>query len=143
VGGGVLTETVFGQIGDDAYKPRHFSAVSSLGKKAFDEHFRNASAIISHAGMGTIAMALDHGKSLLVVPRRKKYKEVVNDHQVELAERFGALGHLLVAWDETDLPGKVRQLRSFVPEARRPDPDAVAKRIVQFLGQLGEPGGAG
>lgn len=132
-GAGVLAEEIFAQVGDSFYRPQHFQAVSSLDKKAFDACFRDASAVISHAGMGTITMALDHGKSLLVMPRRKRYQEVVNDHQVGLADRFADLGHLLVARDETELADKVRQLGSFVPTPRQADPEAVARRIVQFL----------
>jgi UDP-N-acetylglucosamine transferase subunit ALG13 len=130
---GVMYEDVFGQIGDSVYKPRNFEAVASLEKKAFDDRFRGASAIISHAGMGVITMALDHGKSLLVMPRQRKYREVVNDHQVALADKFEALGHILVAHDETQLKAKVEQLRSFVPRPRKADPDVVARRISRFL----------
>ena len=134
---GLIQEEVFGQIGRSTYQPRHFRAVTSLEKSAFDERFRQASAIISHAGMGAITMALDQGKPLLVMPRQRKYKEVVNDHQGALADRFEALGHILVAWDETQLREKVQQLRSFVPRPRQAEPESVARKIRAFLELLG------
>ncbi len=130
---GAMYEDVFGQIGDSHYQPRHFETVASLEKRAFDDRFQGASAIISHAGMGVITMALDNGKPLLVMPRRRKYKEVVNDHQAVLADKFEALGHLLVAQDETQLRVKVEQLRSFAPRPRQADPEVVARRIGRFL----------
>ena len=130
---GVMYDDVFGQTGETAYKPRNFEAVASLEKEAFDDRFRGASAIISHAGMGVITMALDHGKSLLVMPRQRKYREVVNNHQVALADKFEALGHILVAQDETRLRAKVERLRSFVPRPRKADPDVVARQISRFL----------
>lgn len=130
---GLIAEDVFGQVGQSTYAPRHFPAVASLEKKAYDERFRQASAIISHAGMGAIMMALDQGKPLLVMPRQKKYKEVVNDHQGALADKFEALGHILVARDETQLREKVAQLRSFVPRPRKAEPEAVARKVRQFL----------
>lgn len=133
---GLIDDEVFGQIGDSSYQPRHFQAVASLDKKAYDERFSQASAIISHAGMGTIAMALDRGKSLLAMPRRRRYGEVVNDHQKGLADKFAACGHILVARDEKDLPAKIGQLRGFVPQPRRVSPDAVAGRITTFLNSL-------
>ena len=131
-----LDEEVFAQIGESVYKPRHFDAVVSLDKSAFDRRFQDASGVISHAGMGTITMALDNGKALLAMPRLKKHGEVVSDHQVALAEQFEALGHLLVARDETELSDRIPQLRSFVPRPRRADPGAVAQRIADFLGSL-------
>ncbi len=130
---GLMPEDVFGQVGQSTYAPRYFPAVASLEKKAYDERFRQASAIISHAGMGAITMALDHDKPLLVMPRQKKYKEVVNDHQGALADRFEAIGLILVARDETQLREKVAQLRSFVPRPRKAEPEAVAQKIHHFL----------
>jgi UDP-N-acetylglucosamine transferase subunit ALG13 len=130
---GLISEDVFGQVGQSTYTPRHFQVVASLEKKVYDERFRQASAIISHAGMGVITMALDHDKPLLVMPRQKKYKEAVNDHQGALADRFEVLGHILVARDETQLCQKVAQLRTFVPRLRRAQPEAVAQKIRHFL----------
>ncbi len=129
-------EEVYAQMGESAYVPRHFEAVASLDKAAFDQRFQQASAIISHAGMGTITMALEHGKSLLAMPRLKRYREVVSDHQGPLAEKFEALGHILLARDERELDGKFRQLRTFVPRPRKADPGAVAGRIGRFLESL-------
>ena len=124
---GVMHDEVFAQIGQSPYQPRHFEAVVSLEKKAFDDRFQRASAVISHAGMGAITMALDQGKPLLVMPRQRRLHEVVNDHQAALAEKFAALGHLLLARDETQLGGKVEQLRSFVPRPRHAHPEVVAR----------------
>jgi UDP-N-acetylglucosamine transferase subunit ALG13 len=132
---GLIHEQVVAQIGDGKYWPRHFEAVASLDKSAFDLNIRHASAIISHAGMGTITMALENSKPLLAMPRRKKYGEVVNDHQVVLAIKFEALGHILLARDETELADKIAGLKSFVPRPRKADPGAVARRIDVFLGQ--------
>ncbi len=126
-------EEVFAQIGESSYRPRHFEAVVSLDKAAFDRRVQQASAFISHAGMGTITMALDHGKSLLAMPRLKKYREVVSDHQGPLAEKFEALGHILLARDESQLAVKFPELRAFVPEPRRADSNAVTRRIGRFL----------
>ena len=132
---GLIHEQVVAQIGDSKYRPRNFEAVASLDKSAFDRNVEQASAIISHAGMGTITMALEHSKPLLAMPRRKKYGEVVNDHQVVLAIKFEALGHILLARDETELADKIPGLKSFVPRPRTVDPSAVARRIDVFLNQ--------
>ncbi len=132
---GLIHEQIVAQIGDSKYRPRHFEAVASLDKSAFDRNVREASAIIGHAGTGTITAALEHSKPLLVMPRRKKYGEVVNDHQVMLAIKFEALGHLLLARDETELADKIAELKSFVPRPRKVDPGEIARRIDVFLDQ--------
>ncbi len=135
---GLIDEEVFAQIGETSYKPRNFESVASLEKKTFDERFKKASALIGHAGIGTIWMALEHEKPLLVMPRLKKYGEVVSNHQVAFARKFGELGHVLVAYDVEDLPDGIRKLKSFVPRERKTNPDAVANRIHHFLNRLSE-----
>ena len=62
----VFDERIFAQIGTSSYSPRNFEAVPSPEKTLFDGHFQMADSIISHAGMGTITMALESRKPLLV-----------------------------------------------------------------------------
>lgn len=131
-----FTEEIFAQIGDSSYEPRNFQAVASMDKHKFDDCFHGASGIIGHAGMGTICMALEQSKPLLVLPRRKKFGEVVNDHQVAIARKFEELGHVLVAYEAEELADKMGFLDTFVPRPRQASPDAVARRIADFLGEL-------
>ena len=138
---GNLNGEIYAQIGESSYEPQSFPAVPSMEKHLFDEQLHNASAIISHAGMGTISMALELDKPLLVMPRRKKYGEVVNDHQVALAGKFEALGHMLVAYEADELPEKIRQLKTFELTRRKATPEAVAGRIAGFLQELSKQGG--
>jgi len=133
---GLIDEEIFAQIGENSYKPRNFESVTSLEKKLFDKHLKQASSVISHAGMGTITMALDNNKPLLVMPRSKKYGEVVNDHQAAIARKFEELGHILAVYDVKELPDGIRKLKNFVPKERKANPDAVADRISRFLNSL-------
>lgn len=127
------TEEIFAQAGPTSYQPRNFQAVAWLDKQPFDDSFRQASAIIGHAGMGTISMALESNKPLLVLPRRRKFGEVVNDHQVAIARKFEQLGHLLVAYAAADVAAKLRLLPAFVPRPRQAQPQAVVQKIEAFL----------
>ena len=88
-------DKIIAQVGDSSYRPGNFKAARSVEKAVFDQLFTEADSIISHAGMGTITMALDQRKPLLVMPRMKKYGEVVNDHQIDIAKKFEQLGYLL------------------------------------------------
>ena len=139
---GQFNEEICAQIGESSYQPRHFSAVSCMEKHLFDKRLHEASAIISHAGMGTISMALEKGKPLLVMPRLKKYGEVVNDHQVAIARKFEELGHILVAYDADELPEKIQRLKTFVLTERTSHPEAVAERISTFLSGIADRGGS-
>lgn len=130
---GLMRQPVFAQIGDGHYKPRHMEYVSMLNKPDFDRMVDQSTALISHAGIGSISQALEKGKPLLAMPRRKKFKEVVNDHQVDTAEVFERLGHILTADDEQDFFAKLPLLESFVPKPRYPNQQGVIERIERFL----------
>ena len=133
---GLIDEEIFAQIGETSYKPRNFESVASLEKKVFDECFKKASSVMSHAGVGTITVALKNHKPLLVMPRMKRYKEHVNDHQVATAKKFEELGHILAVYDVKDLPNGIRKLKNFIPRERKANPDAIADRIRRFLNSL-------
>jgi UDP-N-acetylglucosamine transferase subunit ALG13 len=127
---------IFGQIGKTTYQPKHFKAVSTLDKPEFDKILTESSAVIGHAGIGTIKLALDFNKPLLVMPRLAKYGEVVNDHQVGIAQKFAESGWLLTADDEGLLLLKLRELRTFIPKQKINQADRVAAQIKKYLDQI-------
>jgi UDP-N-acetylglucosamine transferase subunit ALG13 len=134
---GLIGEEIWAQIGQSSYQPRSFEkTVDFLDKNIFDQWMRKASKVISHAGIGSITPALDEAKPLLVMPRLRKYGEVVNNHQVDIINKFEKSGYLLAAYDVKDLPGKIEALKSFKPHKRNIQPDKVAERISKFLTQL-------
>jgi UDP-N-acetylglucosamine transferase subunit ALG13 len=133
---GLIEEEVFAQIGSCTYRPRNMEYVEMLPKESFDSCFRKASGIISHAGIGTITMALDCEKPLLAVPRMKRFREHVNNHQVATARKFEQQGHILAAYNEEELPSKLQQLKTFIPRRRENQAQAVADRIAIFLQSL-------
>lgn len=136
IGENGLDEQVFAQVGASTYRPKNFETVAELEKSLFDKYISEANGIISHAGMGCITMALEYRKPLLVMPRLKKYDEVVNDHQVAIAKKFERLGHLLAAYSAEDLLNKIKVLRDFIPLERRTTSEAVAERVSNFLRQI-------
>lgn len=131
-----LDEQILAQVGTSSYRPKNFEAVPSLEKALFDKHFNEADSVISHAGIGSMTMAIESRKPLLVMPRLRKHGEVVNDHQLAIARKFEELGHLLVAYDAKEVPGKIEELKSFVPRERKTQAAEVASRITGFLEEL-------
>lgn len=101
---------VFAQIGRGGYRPAHLRYVEFLDPRAFRTAFAGATAIIAHAGMGTIINALELGKPILVMPRRGDLAETRNDHQLATAQRFRELGLVEVAQDERELADRLDQL---------------------------------
>ena len=133
---GLITAPVFAQIGCTGLRPRHMEWTPALGKSDFDRKIAEATFVIGHAGMGSMMIALERRKRLLVMPRRRRYGEHVNDHQVASARRFAELGCVLAAYDSDELPARLREIESFVPAFPPSQTDQVAQRITQFLQQI-------
>jgi UDP-N-acetylglucosamine transferase subunit ALG13 len=69
---------------------------------------REATTVISHAGVGSIMVALSHGKRPIVVPRLERYGEAVDDHQLQVAELLDTAGRVTVVRDLADLTDLVK-----------------------------------
>jgi UDP-N-acetylglucosamine transferase subunit ALG13 len=63
------------------------------------ENFHAADAVVTHAGVGSILCARRAGHLPVVVPRRRRYGEHVDDHQVELTQELDALGAVVALWE--------------------------------------------
>jgi UDP-N-acetylglucosamine transferase subunit ALG13 len=123
------------QHGPSPVRPAGAHCVAYLPLEELAALVREARLVITHAGAGSILLALTNGRRPIVVPRLHAYGETVDDHQVECARRF-ARANLVTAVEDlrllpaalaamqpapaatraTELP-LVRELRAYVAEA--------------------------
>ncbi len=101
---------IFGQIGKADYKPKNFRYKDMLDLSEFRNMISKADLIVSHAGTGTILYALEAGKPILIMPRRAKFMETRNDHQVATAEWFSSFEGIDVAENESKLIDKLNNI---------------------------------
>lgn len=106
---------LFAQIGEGSYRPIHFPSQAFLSPSEFDARMQGCSAVVAHAGTGTIIKALLLGKPLLVLPRLAALGETRSDHQWGTARHFAASDRILMAENEGELPGLMDGLESFRP----------------------------
>jgi len=136
VGKSLIAEDIFAQIGHSKYKPKYIRHIVDVDRDTFIGYVKDSSAIIAHAGIGTIAMAMHYNKPLLVMPRLTRYKEHVNNHQLDTARTFAELGYVLAVYSSQDIIAKIRELREFAPQKRAADKKAIIIRINKFLHDL-------
>jgi UDP-N-acetylglucosamine transferase subunit ALG13 len=109
---------VLAQVGPSEYAADWIATVPSLDPAAFRAHVLAASAVVAHAGMGTIITALELGRPLLVFPRDPARRETRNDHQVGTARHFAESKRVLAAFDEAELIRRLDEVESFRPGDR-------------------------
>jgi beta-1,4-N-acetylglucosaminyltransferase len=74
------------QRGHSKYLPSKAKHFDFVPIDTATEYIKVSELVISHAGMGTIILCKEHGIPLIILPRRKKYDEHMNDHQMEIAQ---------------------------------------------------------
>jgi len=100
---GRMDEAVIMQIGDTTYKPKNAIYFRFTSNEGIDRLYEDARVVVCHAGVGSILTALEHGKPVIAVPRRKKYGEHVDDHQLDIAGEMEKEGRITVVHDVGEL----------------------------------------
>jgi UDP-N-acetylglucosamine transferase subunit ALG13 len=65
-----------------------------IAEEEFEKIIMEAECIICHGGTSSIIKALKSSKKVIAVPRRAKYKEHVDDHQLEIVDVFHSQGYI-------------------------------------------------
>jgi UDP-N-acetylglucosamine transferase subunit ALG13 len=98
-----INEEIIAQIGHSTYTPKKLRHLDFLTPVQVEKFYKEATAIVAHAGTGSIISALEHGKPVVVMPRDHRLGEHRNGHQFSTAERFKDVEGVRVAYNETDM----------------------------------------
>lgn len=118
IGQGRITDEVKAQTGYSDYIPKHYSFGKFFPDETFYTLIQNSNVLITHGGIGTITKGLLMGKKVVIVPRKKEYGEHVDNHQMEIGERFSEMGYAVLCKDVDKLEESLdevyrREFRSF------------------------------
>lgn len=113
VADGHIAQEVVAQTGHSDYQPKHFSSQSFMEKEQFEANIQAADLVITHGGVSSILTAMGHGKPVIVVPRRAKHGEHVDDHQLDIAHAFARNGQVLCCDEDAQLAGLIEKSRTF------------------------------
>jgi beta-1,4-N-acetylglucosaminyltransferase len=116
-----LPEEVLMQKGYSTYCPRNTEYFDFVPLQTATEYLLKSRLVVSHAGIGTIILCQRHGIPLLILPRRKKFGEHMNDHQLEIAQALEERkdGQIRVLHEEDPLKEKILEQ---LAEERRDSP---------------------
>lgn len=134
---GVLTDSMFAQIGTSTYKPKYYEYKDFISQEEFLEQVKKADIVVSHGASGSIMKALNAGKKVIAVTRLAKYGEHINDHQIQNNEAFNLNRYVLMADLELENLGECFQkiydgTDELVPWVNK-DPMAIVNMIDKFI----------
>lgn len=104
-----MAEEFFLQIGASKYEPSACEWVRFVQFREMVKRIQESDVVISHAGAGSTLLCLQQGKRPIIMPRRKKFDEHVDDHQVRFAEKLAERGLVRMVLDEVELNEAVRE----------------------------------
>jgi UDP-N-acetylglucosamine transferase subunit ALG13 len=113
---GTIKDEVIVQAGYTKYKSDYMKVFDYIPIDEFNEYIKNSKLIITHGGVGSIMTGLKFDKKIIACPRLKKYKEHVNDHQLEIVEKLSKLGIISFLEETTELSILLEKLDNIRPE---------------------------
>ncbi|WP_176957509.1 glycosyltransferase [Mariprofundus sp. KV] len=108
----LLPKPIVVQHGHTPFNDPRCEGHAFLSMDQFVEQIRSAEVVIVHAGAGSVIHTIRERKVPVVMPRRAKYGEHVDDHQQELALALAEEGKLVVVDDVASLLSAVDKARA-------------------------------
>jgi UDP-N-acetylglucosamine transferase subunit ALG13 len=102
---------LFVQRGSGAEDFRELPGEDFISREQFAARLAWADVVVCHGGAGTIFEAHLAGHTPIIVPRLARFHEIINDHQLELAEVLSQSGLATLCEDVGELPTLIRQAR--------------------------------
>lgn len=117
---GKILDTVVAQIGNTKFTTdldsKYMHLIEFTTPREVEALIQNAELIITHGGVATIIEGLNMGKKIIAVPRLKKYKEHVNDHQLQIIENFNNSGFIIGTTGVEGIEEALEKVQDFVPK---------------------------
>ena len=131
---GIIQDEVIVQAGNTKFKSNKMKIIDFVSQKELEEYINKASYIITHGGVGSITVALKQNKKVIAVPRKKEYKEHVNNHQIQIVENFNKQGFIIGIQDIEELENAINKIPNFKPNKYKTNTQNIIKIIEDFIG---------
>lgn len=109
---GKIKEEVIVQTGYTNYESSSIKVKKIIGYDEMDELYEKARIIITHGGPASIFQAWKYNKIPIVVPRNNKYKEHVDEHQLEFVKKISKTNNIIPIFDISDLEEQILKYNS-------------------------------
>ena len=132
---GNIKEKVIVQAGYsmNKYQTDNMEMFDLIDREVFSKLVSECSLLITHGGVGSILMGLKAGKKVIACPRLAKYKEHINDHQVQIINEFARAGYILSYNENDDLSTVLKQVKRFKPKKYVSNSNNLVNMIKEYI----------
>ena len=130
---GVIKDKVIVQAGKTKYESNDMEILGLIDRDRFAELISECDLLITHGGVGSIINGLKNNKKVIAAPRLKKYKEHINDHQLQIIEKFSDAGLILPLYDFDKLDETLKDIVEFKPKKYKSNTENMIKLIENYI----------
>ena len=130
---GNIKEKVIVQKGYTKFESEKMTLYTQLPPEEIQKLIENADLIITHGGVGSIITSMQKGKKVIAVPRLKKYKEHVNDHQLDIIKSFKDSGYIIGLSCVEELEEALKDVKDFEPKQYVKNSGNILKIVENFI----------
>lgn len=131
------SEKIIVQKGKSNYKlNKNIISYDFLSYKEMEQNLKKARIVITHGGGGTIFKALSLNKKIIVVPRLEKYKEHINNHQLEFSAYLKEKNYCFVVENEEEFKEALNKIDNHKFNKYTSASDEFIKNLEQELDKL-------
>ncbi len=130
---GNIKDKVIVQAGYTKYNSDEMEIFDLIDRDKFSELIKSCDLLITHGGVGSILTGLKNNKKLIVCPRLAKYHEHMNDHQIQIVDRFYEEGYILRYNDGDNLADVLKQSDNFKPKKFKSNTDKFISIIENYI----------
>ena len=130
---GNIKEEVIVQAGCTKYESKDMKIFDLLDQEEFKRLISECDLLITHGGVGSILTGLKNNKKVIAAARLSKYKEHMNDHQLQIIEKFSKSGYILELKDFDKLDEVIEKSKKFKPKKYQSNTENMIKLIENYI----------
>ena len=130
---GNIKEKVVVQAGCTKFESKDMEVFDLIPFDEFDKLISQADLLITHGGVGSIITGLKNNKKVIAAARLKKYKELTNDHQLQIIKNFAKEGYILELDDFDKLDEVLLKAKEFKPKKYESNNDKFVSIIKDYI----------
>ena len=130
---GNIKDKVVAQIGTTKYSSDLMETFDLIPVDKFTDLMNECDILITHGGVGSILAGLKNNKKVIAAARLSKYKEHVNDHQLQIINKFVKAGYILELKDFDKLDKVLNKIKGFKPKTYKSNNENFVKLIEEYV----------
>jgi len=108
---GEIKDKIVAQTGYSNYKPKKYHYFKFTSWQRILNLNKIADIVVTHGGAGNLILASHFNKTIVAVPRMKRFGEHLNDHQLQLVKELEKQRRVISVYNINDLSYAIKKAK--------------------------------